>query len=54
MTPDGMLRPCSDKSQLIYKLESIMSICDDLDESNPDDVAPNYDNTCIFWMEFRL
>ena len=29
MTPDGMLRPCSEKSQLIYKLESITSICDD-------------------------
>ena len=26
MTPDGMLHPCSDKSQLIYKLESITCI----------------------------
>ena len=46
MIPDGMLQPCSDKSQLIYKLESITSICDDLDESSPDAVAPNYDKTC--------
>ena len=52
MTPDGMLHPCSDK--LIYKLESITCICDDLDGSNPDDVAPKYDNTCILLMELRL
>ena len=54
MTSDGMLHPCSVKSQLIYKLGSITCICDDLDQSNSDDVALNYDSTCICLMELRL
>ena len=47
MTPDGMLHPCSDKSQLVHKLESLSSTCGDAEESNPDNGTANYDNTCI-------
>ena len=39
------------ESSVILEIRINHVIFDDVDESNPDDVAPNYANTCIFyWM----